>query len=152
MTTNQTIDGVPRRVCHACVTLARNAYCPVCDDDTAAQPQGEPVAWRSCAAINGKHYITEDSPDQQQERIDKSEPGAYLLASQPLYLGPPEQPTPVAVHEEFEFCKWTHEVIEESRIGGVTIKIQRMQHLTPGEEKSAHDAWMARAALSTKSR
>ena len=62
----------------------------------AAQPQGEPVAWRSCAAINGKHYITEDSPDQQQERIDKSEPGAYLLASQPLYLGQPEQPAPVA--------------------------------------------------------
>ena len=64
----------------------------------------------------------------------------------------PEQPAPVAVHEEFEFCKWTHEVIEESRIGGVTIKIQRMQHLTPGEEKSAHDAWMARAAMSNKSR
>ena len=144
MTTNQTIDGVPRRICHACVTLARNAYCPVCDDTPAAQPHGEefsavgwsidhtagrpilvhnncsvieaeqaygvlelirkseqpqdePVAWRSCAAINGKHYITEDSPDQQQERIDKSEPGAYLLASQPLYLGPPEQPAPVAV-------------------------------------------------------
>ena len=42
MTTNQTIDGVPRRVCHACVTYPRNAYCPVCDP--AAQPQGEPVS------------------------------------------------------------------------------------------------------------
>lgn len=44
MTTNQTIDGVPRRICHACVTLARNAYCPVCDDAPAAQHQGQPVA------------------------------------------------------------------------------------------------------------
>jgi len=41
MITNQTIDGVPRRICHACVTLARNAYCPVCDDTPAAQPHGE---------------------------------------------------------------------------------------------------------------
>lgn len=41
---NQTIDGVPRRICHACVTLARNAYCPVCDDAPAAQHQGQPVA------------------------------------------------------------------------------------------------------------
>lgn len=40
MTTDQTIDGVPRRVCHACVGLPRKAYCPVCDNDPAAQPQG----------------------------------------------------------------------------------------------------------------
>lgn len=63
-----------------------------------------------------------------------------------------EQLAPVAVDETNEFSRWTHEVIAESRIGGVTIKIQRMQHLTPSEEKAAHDAWMARAALSTKSR
>lgn len=37
----QTIEGVTRRVCHACVTYPRDAYCPVCD--LAAQPQGEPV-------------------------------------------------------------------------------------------------------------
>ena len=63
-----------------------------------------------------------------------------------------EQPAPVAVDETAEFSKWTHEVIAESRIGGVTLKVQRMQHLTPSEEKSAHDAWMARAALNAKSR
>ena len=63
----------------------------------AAQPQGEPVAWRFVAAINGKHYITEETPDQQQKRIDNSEPGHYLFASEPLYLGPSEQPAPVAV-------------------------------------------------------
>ena len=192
---------------HLFVRIARNSRddrYPSAAFVPAARPQGEPVAWRCVAAINGKHYITEESPDRQQKRIDSSEPGHYLFASEPLYLGtseqpqgdpveigyiehsrdiewdeaavnnrliwtmPPdqrhkipqhykvmlyaEQPAPVAVHEEFEFCKWTHEVIEESRIGGVTIKIQRMQHLAPGEEKSAHDAWMARAALSTKSR
>lgn len=67
----------------------------------------------------------------------------------PLYA---EQPAPVAADEMDEFSKWTHEVIAESRINGVTIKIQRMQHLTLSEEKAAHDAWMARAALSNKSR
>jgi len=40
MTTNQTTDGVPRRVCHACVSYPRDAYCPVCDPAT----QGEQVA------------------------------------------------------------------------------------------------------------
>lgn len=63
-----------------------------------------------------------------------------------------EQLAPVAADEMDEFSKWTHEVIAESRINGVTIKIQRMQHLTLSEEKVAHDAWMARAALSNKSR
>lgn len=40
MTTNQTIDGVPRRICHACVSYPRDTYCPVCDP--ATQPQGVP--------------------------------------------------------------------------------------------------------------
>ena len=42
MTTNQTIDGVPRRVCHACVSYPRDAYCPICGP--GAQPQGKSVA------------------------------------------------------------------------------------------------------------
>ncbi|NMX27068.1 hypothetical protein HBO14_11080 [Pseudomonas sp. WS 5406] len=101
----------------------------------AAHPQGEPVAYLDLEKIQpgGMAYAT-------KMRVNHRQTALYA-----------EQPAPVAVYEEFEFAKWTHEVIEESRIGGVTIKIQRMQHLTPGEEKSAHDAWMARAALSTKS-
>ena len=127
--------------CLHCCGGGRDPFGAVCGCSApkpAAQPQGDPVGY----------VIPGDMPAQSgyTKTVNPVPEGKYTF---PLYA---EQPAPVAVYEEFEFCKWTHEVIAESRIGGVTIKIQRMQHLTPSEEKSAHDAWMARAALNTKSR
>ena len=117
----------------------------------AAQPQGEPVAWRTnrggVCELFGSLQEAED--DIAQWASIAAPHDDYDRTPTPLYA---DQPGPVAADETAEFSKWTHQVIAESRIGGVTIKVQRMQHMTPGEEKSAHDAWMARADLSNKSR
>lgn len=88
MTTNQTIDGVPRRVCHACVGLPRKAYCPVCDDDPAAQ--GEPVAWMNFDGEGGYDF-TEDKETADRWKVSN---GTYADWLTPLYAA---QPAPVAV-------------------------------------------------------
>lgn len=99
MTTNQTIDGVPRRICHACVTFPRKAYCPVCDDEPSAKPQGEPVAWLAQAiGKDGEVYRNTASPSEITLRdvgfawgqgvIDR-----FKIVIKPLYA---EQPAPVA--------------------------------------------------------
>ena len=77
---NQTIDGVPRRICHACVTYPRDAYCPVCDP--AAQPHGDPVAYRC------RHSATEPW-------FFSDKPGYWEW--QALYASPPAPvaPTPI---------------------------------------------------------
>ena len=121
------------------------------ENKPAAQPQGEPVAWRTnrggVCELFGSLQEAED--DIAQWASIAAPHDDYDRTPTPLYA---HQPGPVAADETAEFSKWTHQVIAESRIGGVTIKVQRMQHMTPGEEKSAHDAWMARADLSNKSR
>ena len=87
MTTSQTIDGVPRRICHACVTLARNAYCPVCDDARAAQIRGEPVAYQF-QDREGKWWGFTSERHYQSTKDDGSWPIRALFT---------EQPAPVAV-------------------------------------------------------
>lgn len=70
MTTNQTIDGVPRRICHACVTLPRKAYCPVCDDAPSSQAQGDPVAWqRKSKNVDGRWFALPDSDVEEAIRL-----------------------------------------------------------------------------------
>ncbi|EZI26361.1 hypothetical protein [Pseudomonas extremaustralis] len=101
MTTNQTIDGVPRRVCHACVSYQRDAYCSVCDP--AAQPQGEPVAWmyrRQGGECLGQ-LVQMESDNLKDVREGKVLEGRRILWPRddytdwkPLYT---EQPAPVAV-------------------------------------------------------
>ena len=88
MTTNQTIDGVPRSICHACVSYPRDAYCPVCDP--AAQPQGEPVAlfsngFTTLEIGGGKYRII----TQYKNRDDAWSDYTALCKA--------EQPAPVAV-------------------------------------------------------
>ena len=121
-----------------------------------AQPQGEPVAWQIRTKTNrdGSTWTEWTQCNEMERALHSHEAGKFnrfgvMREIRPVYA---EQPAQVAVDEIAEFSKWTHEVKAESRISGVTLKVQRMQHLTPGEEKSAHDAWMARAALTTKSR
>ena len=171
MTTNQTIDGVSRKSLEQALKLAA-----VFDDggDGADAESARGVIWILRALLDapipfpGYPPVPEDrklpAPQPQGDPVHECQK-CYGLGSVPtrkagegeteyrnrrkLYA---EQPAPVAVDETAEFSKWTHEVIAESRIGGVTLKVQRMQHLTPSEEKSAHDAWMARAALNAKSR
>lgn len=187
MTTNQTIDGVPRELLERLLIAVTQDFatigevrelralldadrCTSCDGSgeyidalgdwrgycscaagvaleskPAAQPQGEPVAWKNFDGEGGFDF-TEDKETAERWKISN---GSFTGWLTPLYA---EQSAPVAVDETAEFSKWTHEVIAESRIGDVTLKVQRMQHLTPSEEKSAHDAWMARAALNAKSR
>lgn len=89
MTSNQTIDGVPRRVCHTCVGLPRKAYCPVCDDDPAAQPQGEPVAVFEIDTTGYRCRVT----------LDPSKglpPNGTNLYAEPQKHGEPVRPAPVA--------------------------------------------------------
>ena len=92
MTTNQTIDGVPRKICHACVTLARNAYCPVCDDAPVAQPQGEPVAYSYKVRVHatGIGMVWRDKVEREAPETEAVEVKDLM----PLYA---EQPAPVAV-------------------------------------------------------
>ena len=80
---NQTIDGVPRRICHACVTYPRDAYCPVCDPTA----QGEPVAWR----VTGHGGLTV-TPEYPRWATGKGSEGLKVEA-----LVVAEQPAPVAV-------------------------------------------------------
>lgn len=104
-------------------------------DHKLGQPQGEPVAW-----------------------ICHGPEGSGLVALQWSHLPTPkgmvrkiglcaEQPAPVAVDEEAEFTKWTHQVIAETKHQGLTVKIQRQQHLSVSEHKAALDAWIYRASL-----
>lgn len=160
MTTNQTIDGV--MVLRAAVTLVRSNEAPVKDaairelrallDAKPAEVTGDDVLrWmdeHAAAQAQGSPLGEIVEFGTGLKEVSWREGKMPALGTK-LYA---EQPAPVAADEMVEFSKWTHEVIAESRVGGVTIKIQRMQHLTQSEEKAAHDAWMARAALSTKSR
>ena len=94
MTTEQTISGVPRRICHACVTYPRDAYCPVCDPTA----QGKPVAW-----ANGEQLLLcSRSPREVQpnnpmmHNLPRNIAGSALrtdYCNTPLYA---EQPAPVA--------------------------------------------------------
>jgi len=128
MTTNQTIDGVQAEQM-ACMPVDRSYD----------------VRAKMIIAFNEAKKAGGDLDDA----LDAAYKSALRYSPNPMSA---EQPAAVAVDEMAEFTKWTHEVIAESRIGGLTLKVQRMQHLTPGEEKSAHDAWMARAAMSAKTR
>jgi len=75
MTTKQTIDGMPRSICHACVSYPRDAYCPVCDP--AAQPHVDSVPvsahWSDWSMvtleIDGRHrtYVECGKPAAQPQ-------------------------------------------------------------------------------------
>lgn len=97
MTTNQTIDGVPRRVCYACVTLPRNSYCPICDDEPAAQPQGETVAFDFESAAQKiaccMDYPWEHMPEKGRDSM-REHAKAIINAA---LSGKAEQPAPVAL-------------------------------------------------------
>ncbi len=92
MTTNQTIDGVPRRVCHACVTYPRDAYCPVCDPTA----QGKPVALYIEAAAQ-KLADCMDYPWKFMSVAGRSSMREHAKAVIDAALGSAEQPAPVAL-------------------------------------------------------
>lgn len=63
-----------------------------------------------------------------------------------LYTSPPA-PVAVIVDETQAFADWMHQVVAEVKHNGGVNKIQRKDMMSLAEEKSAHDAWQARACL-----
>lgn len=113
MTTNQTIDGVPRelleRIMHGCMfSLSRQQHeelralldapacsaCTACLEKPAASPRGEPVCYLVNDRFGGKAYLEEGSEALAVRRR------LGFTDEIPLYA---EHPAPVAVVMSFDF-------------------------------------------------
>lgn len=134
MTTNQTIDGVPRELLedmlNPCADFATHDRLRALLDKTQADipasvPQGEPVAWRYKKSWEKSGWVTCDKHPTDYGVDDETH------TIQALYASPP---APVAVDERAEFDAWV---------------VRRGQVVGYSGWREDFEIWMGRAALNT---